>query len=441
MKPRNFWVCFLTLQLLFVNLWASDSTKTKRFEKTFLRNEGLIITDSDSKTYSYKPLQVKLSDDGAQYIRFIIWHQQWLSTSNLANKNANLQLDFMARRSRFLTYAQLNPNILILSHWGLNNLTGSNMSPLGNDADEPQLFLHDAWTEFKINDALYIGTGLLYYNGLTRLSSASTLNFLMIDQVRPFAHWHSLGMADQFGRGLGIYAKGIFNKFAYRLTWTNPMKNPFKAGVSYGDITSDFAYTGASNLTSGGDKTGNNIIQGYVNYFFGDVESTKLPFWVGTYLGTKNVFNIGAGFYYHGNGMYNTVTNKHSNVLHLAVDTFMDKPVGNDLSVTAYASLIKFDYGKNFMARWGGTGTNIFVQSGLYHKKSKIMPYFGFQLGNYEGLNKALTSLNVGASYYLFGNSAKISVEYHNVSNFAAEKNGNTDNVNSQIRMQAHVFF
>src|SRR5690606_25381891 len=218
--------------------------KTKRFEKTFLRNEGLIIANSDSITYSYKPLQVKLSDDGAQYIRFIIWHQQWLSTSNLANKNANLQMDFMARRSRFLTYAQLSPNSLILSHWGLNNLTGSNMSPLGNDADGPQLFLHDAWTEFKINDALYIGTGLHYLNGLTRLSGASTLNFLMIDQVRPFVHWHSLGTADQFGRGLGIYAKGTIDKFYYRLAWNNPMKNPLGAGGSYGDKASDFTYTG-----------------------------------------------------------------------------------------------------------------------------------------------------------------------------------------------------
>ena len=34
--------------------------------------------------HSYKPLTLKLSEDGSKYVRFIIWHQQWVQTNNLA---------------------------------------------------------------------------------------------------------------------------------------------------------------------------------------------------------------------------------------------------------------------------------------------------------------------------------------------------------------------
>jgi hypothetical protein len=36
---------------------------------------------------------------------------------------------------------------------------------------------------------------------------------------------------------------------------------------------------------------------GYVEYQFFDKEANFLPYKVGTYLGTKKMFNIGAGFY------------------------------------------------------------------------------------------------------------------------------------------------
>jgi hypothetical protein len=78
---------------------------------------------------------------------------------------------------------------MILSHWGINNQSFINgaTAPNGpngtatasNQGKKPQLFLHDAWTEYRIIPTkLYIGAGLHYWNGASRLSSHSTLNFM-----------------------------------------------------------------------------------------------------------------------------------------------------------------------------------------------------------------------------------------------------------------------
>ena len=66
--------------------------------------------------HSYRSLTVKLSDDGAKYVRFILWHQQWLQTSNLAIDDAPLRLNTLVRRSRVLAFAQISPRFLIVTH-------------------------------------------------------------------------------------------------------------------------------------------------------------------------------------------------------------------------------------------------------------------------------------------------------------------------------------
>ena len=63
--------------------------------------------------HTYKPLQVKLNEDGSKYVRFIMWHQLWLE----ANSNQK-SLRYSIRRSRFLAYAQISPRFLILTHFG-----------------------------------------------------------------------------------------------------------------------------------------------------------------------------------------------------------------------------------------------------------------------------------------------------------------------------------
>ena len=53
-----------------------------------------------------------------------------------------------------------------------------------------QIYMHDVWTEFMlVPKKLYIGTGLHYWNGVSRMANASTLNFMTLDA--PIFNWYT----------------------------------------------------------------------------------------------------------------------------------------------------------------------------------------------------------------------------------------------------------
>lgn len=215
--------------------------------------------EPQNKDKAYKPMIIKFDEDGDKYLRFIMWHQIWMTTSNLSSESSNLQLHPSIRRSRFLAYAQISEDFLILTHFGLNGLNANNLSSLGNNSNAPQFFLHGAWAEFKMHDGLYVGGGLHYWKGLTRLASQSTLNFMTLDQSRPFTSWHSLGITDQFARHLGFYAKGQIGRLDYRVAINSPMRDPLGEGKDYGMKDSGLTYTGVSNTNFEGNEVGNFI--------------------------------------------------------------------------------------------------------------------------------------------------------------------------------------
>lgn len=316
------------------------------------------------------------------------------------------------------------------------------MTSLGGNGDAPQLFLHGAWGEIMLDKSVYVGAGLHYWRGLTRLSNQSTLNFMTMDQSRPFVQWHSLGVTDQFARHMGVYFKGDIGKLDYRLAINNPIRNNLGSGVDYGGM-SDLTYNGVLNEDGNGEPVGNAIVEGYFRYSVWDKESTKLPYIVGTYLGKKRVLAIGAGFFAHPNGMYNATTAEHENVTHIAGDIFLDLPVGDGNGFNAYASFINFNYGENYMARWAGTGTNIYGQAGYYLGGAKLMPYVAFQSGRYDAFDDNLTALDVGVNYHLNGHNTKVTLEYHTISNNPLEGGVDADgnpNGTQQLRLQLHVF-
>lgn len=399
--------------------------------------------------HSYKPLTLKLDDSGSKYVRFILWHQQWLVTNNLEAEDAKTTLTSFARRSRMLAFAQVSPRFLILTHIGLNNQTPGNLTSLGNNGNSSQFFLHDAWTEFKVSNdnALYIGTGLHYWKGLTRLANQSTLNFMTMDNTRPFAQWHSLGITDQFARHYGVYAKGQIGQFDYRVAMNNPLNpaNALGAGGNFGAAfpgaaASDITYDGSATLDAEGDPLGNTIVEGYFRYNLFDTESTKLPYQVGTYHGKKKVLGIGLGFFSHANGVYNNATAEHEGVFHIAGDVFYDAPIGESgNAINAYASLINFNYGENYVSRWAGTGTNLYAQFGYFVSDLKIMPYIAYQSGSYEALEDNISALDIGVNYYVNGHHAKITLEYHTIRGDYRDAPTTNGDV-TQWRLQTHIF-
>jgi hypothetical protein len=404
--------------------------------------------------HSYKPLKLSLNEDGSKYIRFIMWHQIWAQTNNMADGAGVNDVNFSIRRSRFLAFAQISPRFLILTHWGLNGLSANNMSSLGNNSNGAQLFLHDAWAEFKVMDELYIGAGLHYWKGMNRLANSSTLNFMTMDATRPFIGWHSLGYTDQFARHMGIYAKGQIGKFDYRLAVNDPLVNGVWDG-KHATEDGQTLYNSAWLKANEEDVAPGKVIEGYARYQFWDAESTKLPYAVGTYMGKKKVLGVGAGFFAQQNGTSTASITKDSvgnitnrtyttnNIAHLSADVFMELPTSSG-ALNAYATVMAFNYGDdNYANLWGGTGTALYGQLGYYFKSAKVMPYVAAQYRSFKKYQNDNndetgdgTSLNLGVNYFLNGHNAKLTLEYHNITNRAV--NGSSDV--SQIRLQAHVF-
>ncbi|WP_338791326.1 porin [Bernardetia sp. MNP-M8] len=402
--------------------------------------------------HSYKPLTLKLDDSGNKYIRFLTWHQFWVrSTQNnpnsvdLAGNPSDNTFDIGLRRSRVLMYAQISPRFLILTHFGLNNQTFVNGGVTGGTGKKPQIFMHDAWTEYKVADQLYIGTGLHYWNGISRMTNASTLNFLTIDA--PIFNWATIELTDQFARQFGIYAKGKIGGFDYRIA----LNKPFASGGLANDLADDGI---ARNVLND-----NTAVQGYFNYQFFDKESNKLPYFVGTYMGSKKIFNIGAGFHYHPEA---TAVKKAGqteaqlkDISLFAVDAFLELPMGKG-GLTAYSAFYSYDFGDNYLRNVGimnisggggntqptiGTGTISYTQAGYAFAKFKngaqFQPFAAFTYKNFEALNDPSSQFDIGANYFINSHHAKITLQYSQRPVYAA---GNLDTTRGEIILQTHIW-
>lgn len=362
-------------------------------------------------------LKVNLNDDGSKYFRLIAWTQFWLdvNTQNVNNED-RLTMTPSLRRSRLLFYAQLSDRFLILTHFGLNNLNPSGLDPTGQSS-QAQLFLHDAWVEFKVFDQLYLGGGLHYWNGISRLNNQSTLNFLPLDNPRHA--WSTIGTTDQFARHLGLYAKGKVGKFDYRVSWNAAMVNSLDGNVGILPTDSTASYVGRQ--VFGIDAS--NVFAGYFNYQFFDQESNKLPYFVGSYLGAKKILNVGAGFYSHPKGavvLNENGENTSENVLLWAVDVFTELPFGaKNAAFTGYLSYQNNNYGTNYQLL--GTSQEVFTGNVIYFQGGVLLPHKGdiawqpyatVTQKSITNLDGSATDFGIGINSLITGHHAKLSLEY-----------------------------
>lgn len=433
--------------------------------------------------HSYKPMTLKLDDKGQKFIRLITWHQMWVThtqnnpgTLDINGKAQNSTTDMAIRRSRFLIQAQVSPRFMIISHWGINNQSfvnggsagalGTGASATGQGGKRPQLYIHDAWTEYAVKPGkLHLGAGLHYWNGVSRLSSHSTLTFMTLDA--PIFNWYNIETTDQFARQLGIYAKGQLGKLDYRIH----LNKPFAFGSSLSSVTS----ANAVNVMNENWSTG-----GYLNYMFWDKESNVLPYFAGTYLGNKKVFNIGAGWYTQKGATASrksaTDSIQEHNQSNLGIDVFLDMPVNKKkgTAFSLYSVFYKFNFGPNYLrnigilnlhpstqpvttkpdASWAGggnmqptigTGTIWYTQVGYLLPKLKngtaFMPYATFTYKNFDRIGKASGQFDLGMNYLINGHNAKITLQYstrpvYKTVNGGPERNGSK----GEFILQTQIF-
>lgn len=377
--------------------------------------------------------KVKFNEDGSKYLRMIAWGQFWAQyNDNVPDDVSTTNLS--VRRARFLTFTQLNKKFLILTHFGLNSLNGNNISAVGKE-DSSQLFFHDFWGEWQVHKNVAIGTGLHYWNGISRMNNSSTLNFLTLDNNRP--SWAVLGLSDQFARHIGVYAKGNIGRLQYRVSFNEAITNTLDA--SNDPIPNGRAvYRGRELL---GSADAGKVIQGYFDYHFLDQESNFLPYKVGTYLGSKRIFNVGAGFLTHRNGTViadGAGNLEGENVNIFAVDAYYDAPLGEDGSaITAYAVFQNNDYGRNFNLGPYGTGNMVYGHLGYLVSgpadKSRVQPYVSYQTRSIDAIDDNATRLGLGINLFMTGHHSKLTLEYAN------SKIGSGDN-NGVVTLQAQIY-
>ncbi|SHK49010.1 hypothetical protein [Hymenobacter psychrotolerans] len=435
-----------------------------------------------TESVPYGPgMKVNISPDGSKYIRFITWHQVWArytenntGTLRAPGKPQSDQLDFALRRSRLIILSQLNPRFLVYTHIGVNNQTAvsGGVAP-ATDGKKPQLFVHEAVVEYKVNKYLNLGAGMHYQNGLSRMTRSSTINYLTLDA--PLTNWPVIEAIDQFVRGIGVYGKGRVGKFDYVLSvnesFLTNQSGAFSTPLGLGTTTG----TGTARVNTGSNTAQynpqgtNHVYQGYFSYGFLESEANLLPFNVGTYLGSKRVLNIGAGFFYNKDGMYsrssssvldataidaataaglnslNTVATTKHDIALFSADVFFDTPINKEsgTAFTLYGVYYNYNMGPNHTrfigaanpgygtdARRGnavphsGTGNVGYVQAGfllpknLLGPKLRVQPYASHLLAGYEGLRtsngeqKNVNIFDAGANFYIDGHNAKFTLNY-----------------------------
>ena len=380
-------------------------------------------------------MQIKLNDNGDKYLRFLFWGQTWFQDF----EGNNINDGFSIKRARILAYSQINDRFLILTHFGANGIYDQNLTPSGKSNDVT-FFLHEMFAQYKIVPELYVGAGLHYYNGISRANSQGTINMLTIDNQR--ADWSTMGLSDQSTNHLGLFFKGNIDRLNYRFSINDANVTTLDGNSATVLKDNETKYLGKALLNKA-----KYTYSGYVDYQFLEKESNLLAYRIGSYLGNKKVFNVGAGFFHHSDAIVSNRNNEllKNNAQHFAIDVFYDTPIGKSAALTAYGKFQHSNMGGNYLqSNVVGDGNQISGHIGYLlpknnanfdnnQLKNRLQPYLGYSYRDFNGLEKPASELKIGTNWYVDGHNAKISLEYQHAFDQPTNKNG-------LLTIQAMVF-
>lgn len=417
-------------------------------------------------------MRLKLNDDGSHYLKWTFLNQVWLryNDSNpgttVMGEPASNTFDIGLRRTRIQFYGQLTDHVFFYAQFGQNNFNF-----LSQNAGNRKLmvFFHDALGEYKVwksNDWLKLGAGLTIANGLSRFSQPSVSSIMTMD-VPVFAQ-ATVDQTDEFSRKLSVYARGQIGKFDYRIALSDPFPIT-TSGTTPPPIgpAATFAQTGH-----------HKQYQGFFLYNFFEKESHVTPYMTGTYLGSKKIFNVEAGFITQKNALWsstdNGLTSNFHNMNLWSVALYYDAPLhtAKGTALSAYAGFFDLDYGPDYLRYNGimnpangivsgpfsgsqgnafpmfGTGKVVYTQIGYLMRKDllgdvgTLMPYASVMSGNYDRLADQMNVISAGVNWLIKGHNSKITLDYQNrtvyeTSGDALVSAGNK----SQVVLQYQIFF
>jgi hypothetical protein len=383
-------------------------------------------------------LKLNLNDSGSSYIKGSIRGQFWMRYNEMNpgtvinGEPVDNKLDFSIRRFRVNVTAQLNPKLFVYGLFGGNNIN------LGSEK-EFEFDVLDLYVEYSFNKKIAIGMGESTWDGLSRWTARSSYSMMSLDA--PLFSLLTVNKNDDLARTLGIWLKGQIGKFDYIFS----LKNPNDYGVISTEGKTDFALNNPRTRTSG-----------YVKYELLDNESNKTSYsgGTGTYLGTKNIFNIGGGFLFQPKMTSSLVNGEEQfyDFKNLSAELFFDKQLNTDknTAITSYLGFFNTDFGPNYIRNLGandytsggtsfngsgndfpmmGTGKTIFFQLGYLTGKGKkgyqFQPNISIQRSDFEALNDIMIVYDAGINLYFKGHANKLSLNYQSRPIYLEDNLGN----------------
>ncbi|WP_294287430.1 porin [uncultured Chryseobacterium sp.] len=400
-------------------------------------------------------LKINLDSKGDKWLRLGVNSQIWLrNIENNPGTKVNgvpqdQTYDAGIRRMRLTIQSQVTPFYAVYLQMGINNqnfISGGGSGTGANGAGKkPGLFFHDAYNEFTIiprtdfttgkpnKNNLYIGAGLHSWNGVSRMTNASTTKMLAADL--PIFNFPTIEIADQFARQFGIFVHGDFNRINYRFSVNKPF------------ATSNTPAVGGPAVDN--NQSGKLSYAGYAFYQFFEKEATITSFLPGNNLAKKKVLNVGSGFYLNKEGTQSqpavNVFESHD-VSIFGADVYSEIPLGNkkkEMGLTLYSVFYRYNYGPDYIRMSGlinpgtadpsftgqkalegpgnnrvlmGTGNIWFLQAGFvlpkFSNTVKVQPFINYTLKDMDALHQKGNYYDVGTSFYFYGQNARLAVQY-----------------------------
>jgi hypothetical protein len=397
----------------------------------------------------------QFDENGDRYLKMNIWSQVWFrhienNPGTVVNEYPEkYTIDAGIRRMRIQMFGQMSPRFLLMLQMGMNNQSFNNGGGTGTGSagtgKRASFYIHDAYGQVNIIQeknsttkrenkyTLSVGAGLHAWNGVSRLTNASTISLLTADA--PIFNWPTIEVSDQLTRMFGIYAKGKLDRMAYRISINKPFRTASIPPV--GEQAVD-------------NNSGNQFsFNGYFAFQFMDKDDDATSFYAGSYYGKKKMFNIGAGILH---SPKSTKTQPVAGVFKsyaitaLGADIFIDLPVGSsrrDMVFTSYTVFYRYHFGPNYLRTTAvmnpgtadpnflgqnafegpgntrilmGTGDIVYNQTAFlipkFSNKIRIQPYVSFTYKKIEVLNQPGCYYNIGTNLQFDGNRAKLSLEY-----------------------------
>ncbi|MGV8945317.1 MAG: porin [Lutibacter sp.] len=372
-------------------------------------------------------LNLNLDESGKTYIKASLSMQLWARYfetnpgTTINGENATDVFDFSIRRLRMGISAQLSPKLYVYSLFGGNNINATTEKDF-------QFKVLDLYAEYEFVEEFALVMGKSGWEGLNRWNVRSSKSLMAVDA--PLFSLLTVDKNDDVGRGLGIWSKGQIGKFDYILT----LQDPIQFGVNSKEGIVDYAKNKPRKRTSG-----------YVKYEFLDNESNKSPYSgsTGSYIGAKNILNLGAGFMNQPKMTSQLVNGleKFYDFKNWAIDVFYDAPLNKEkgTAITTYLGYNNNDFGPNYIRNVGanditsggtsfngsgndfpmmGTGNTVFFQFGYLLPKAKnnarLQPNIAIQYSDFEALDDKMIVYDLGINCYFKGHDNKLSLGYQN---------------------------